>query len=162
MSKKNYRMSSPQDNLMCAIYGKALSEFTEADIESLREKYPELMEKIDAEQEARLEAEIEEAVNSVTDEDFQKMWGCSIEESVNRSMLFVGWFEAVLKWDVENRQKKHYHIGGFEPRYSSRQVCDMAQFFYRQGREDQMNGIEEYDRLWKVNREEKSHVDIQV
>lgn len=33
----------------------------------------------------------------------------------------------------------------------------MVQLFYRQGREDQMNGIEEYDRLWTVNREEKTN-----
>ena len=28
----------------------------------------------------------------------------------------------------------------------------MAQMFYRQGREDERNGVEEYDRLWKLNK----------
>lgn len=152
MSKKS--MMSPEDKLMCAIYGKPLSEVTEADVECLRQRFPDLMAKIDAEQDAKLEAEIEEAVNSVTDEDFQKMWGCTIEESTHRTMLFAGWCEAVTKWNMEHGNDRQYHVFEFEPRFSVRQVCDMAQLFYRQGQEDGRNGVDEYDRLWMLNRQE--------
>lgn len=154
MNKKNKRMLSPKDRLLCAIYGKPLSEVTEADVDRLRQRFPDLMAKIDAEQEAKLEAEIEEAVNSVTDEDFKKMWGCSIEESFHRTMLFAGWCEAVGKWDQEHGNDRQYHVLGFEPRFSGRQVCDMAQIFYRWGQEDGKNGVNEYDRLWKLNKKE--------
>ena len=30
----------------------------------------------------------------------------------------------------------------------------MAQLFYRQGQEDGKNGVDEYDRLWKLNRQD--------
>ena len=148
---------SPEDKLMCAIYGKPLSEVTDADVDRLRKKYPKLMAKIDAEQEARLEAEIEEAVNSVTDEDFKKMWGCTIEESVNRSMLFAGWLQAVWHWKEQHAGDRQYHVIGDKPKpkeFTVMQAVDMAQLFYRQGQEDARNGVNEYDRLWKINRKE--------
>ena len=50
MSKKNKSTLSPEDKMMCAIFGKPLSEVTEADMDRLRQKFPELMAKIDAEQ----------------------------------------------------------------------------------------------------------------
>ena len=156
MSKKNKRMLSPEDRLMRAIYGKPLSEVTDADVERLRKRFPKLMAKIEAEQNAKLEAEIEEAVNSVTDEDFQKMCGCTIEESTHRTMLFAGWCEAITKWNMEHGNDRQYHVFEFEPRFSVRQVCDMAQLFYRQGREDGKNGVSEYDRLWKLNRQDNT------
>ena len=156
MSKKNKRMLSPEDRLMRAIYGKPLSEVTDADVERLRKRFPKLMAKIEAEQNAKLEAEIEEAVNSVTDEDFQKKCGCTIEESTHRTMLFAGWCEAITKWNMEHGNDRQYHVFEFEPRFSVRQVCDMAQLFYRQGREDGKNGVSEYDRLWKLNRQDNT------
>lgn len=149
MSKKSKMY--PEDKLMCAIYGKPLSEVTEADVERLREKFPELMAKIDAEQDAKLEAEIEEAVNSVTDEDFKKMWGCSIEESVHRSMLHAGWADAVAHWRQTHEHDRRYVISGSPKIFTFGQVCDMAQMFYRQGQEDVKNGVKEYDRLWTLN-----------
>lgn len=152
MSKKS--KMSPEDKLMCAIYGKSLNEVTEADVERLRRKFPELMAKIDAKQDARLETEIGEAVNSVTDDDFKKMWGCSIEESVHRSMLFAGWLEAVWHWKEQHADDRKYHVIGDKPKvFTVMQVVDMAQLFYRQGQEDGKHGVEEYDRLWKVNRQ---------
>lgn len=156
MSKKNKKMLSPEDRLMRAIYGKPLSEVTDADVERLRKRFPKLMAKIEAEQNAKLEAEIEEAVNSVTDEDFQKKCGCTIEESTHRTMLFAGWCEAITKWNMEHGNDRQYHVSEFEPRFSVRQVCDMAQLFYRQGREDGKNGVSEYDRLWKLNRQDNT------
>lgn len=156
MSKKNKKMLSPEDRLMRAIYGKPLSEVTDADVERLRKRFPKLMAKIEAEQNAKLEAEIEEAVNSVTDEDFQKKCGCTIEESTHRTMLFAGWCEAITKWNMEHGNDRQYHVFEFEPRFSVRQVCDMAQLFYRQGREDGKNGVSEYDRLWKLNRQDNT------
>lgn len=153
MSKK--RKMSPEDKLMCAIYCKPLSEVTDADIDRLRKKFPKLMAKIDAEQEARLEAEIEEAVNSVTDEDFKKMCGFTIEESVNRSMLFAGWLQAVWHWKEQHENDRKYHVIGDKPKqneFTVMQAVDMAQLFYRQGQEDARNGVNEYDRLWKLNR----------
>lgn len=156
MSKKNKKMLSPEDRLMRAIYGKPLSEVTDADVERLRKRFPKLMAKIEAEQNAKLEAEIEEAANSVTDEDFQKKCGCTIEESTHRTMLFAGWCEAITKWNMEHGNDRQYHVFEFEPRFSVRQVCDMAQLFYRQGREDGKNGVSEYDRLWKLNRQDNT------
>lgn len=148
---------SPEDKLMCAIYGKPLSDVTDADVDRLRKKYPKLMAKIDAKQEARLEAEIEDAVNSVTDEDFKKMWGCTIEESVNRSMLFAGWLQAVWHWKEQHACDRKYHVIGDKPKakeFTVMQAVDMAQIFYRQGQEDVRSGVTEYDRLWKLNRKE--------
>ena len=57
MSKKEL---SPQDKLLQAVYGKPLSEVTEADIELLRQKYPDIVAKHEAEMEARLEAELKD------------------------------------------------------------------------------------------------------
>ena len=45
---------SPEDKLMCAIYGKPLSDVTDADVARLRKKYPKLMAKIDADPSATL------------------------------------------------------------------------------------------------------------
>lgn len=149
--RKRSKMS-PEDKLMCAIYGKPLSEVTEADVDRLRKKFPDLMAKIDAEQEARLEAEIEEAVISVTDEDFKKMWGCTIEESAHRSMLHAGWLEAVWHWKEQHAGERKYHVSNDTPVFTVRQAVDMAQLFYRQGQEDALNGVKEYDRLWTLNR----------
>ena len=156
MSKKNKKMLSPEDRLMRAIYGKPLSEVTDADVERLRKRFPKLMAKIEAEQDAKQEAEIKEAVNSVTDEDFQKKCGCTIEESTHRTMLFAGWCEAITKWNMEHGNDRQYHVFEFEPRFSVRQVCDMAQLFYRQGQEDGKNRVNEYDRLWKLNRQDNT------
>lgn len=76
-------------------------------------------------------------------------------------MLWAGWFEAILKWHQEYGNERKYHVfhdGRAE--FTRKQIVDMVQMFYRQGREDQMNGIEEYDRLWTVNREEKTHGEV--
>lgn len=114
------------------------------------------MEKIDAEQDARLEAEIEEAVNRVTDDDFKKTWGCTIEESVNRSMLFAGRLQAVCHWKEQHAGDRKYNVFSDNPKtkeFTVMQVVDMAQLFYRQGQEDALSGVKEYDRLWTLNRQ---------
>ena len=129
---------TPQQKLRKAIYGSA-------------NPTPEQI----AEAEARY---YEREAAQVTDEEFKAMWGISIDESVHNSMLWAGWFEAILKWHQEHGNERKYHVfhdGRAE--FTRKKIVDMVQMFYRQGREDQMNGIEEYDRLWTVNREEKTH-----
>ena len=126
MSKKNEM--SPEDKLLKAIWG---------------DKYKT---------EAEVEAEIEEAVSNVSDEDFKKQWGVSIEEHTNQMMLFAGWADSVSAWEREHGQERKYHVGDFESRFSFRQVVDMVQTFYRQGQEDGKNGVAEYDRLWTINK----------
>ena len=56
---------------------------------------------------------------------------------------------------MKHGNERKYHV--FEKRdiFSSKQVVDMAQMFYRQGREDERNSVEEYDRLWKLNKKEQ-------
>lgn len=56
---------------------------------------------------------------------------------------------------MKHGNERKYHV--FEKRdiFSSKQVVVMAQMFYRQGREDERNGVEEYDRLWKLNKKEQ-------
>ena len=53
---------TPEDRIMKAIYGDKWKT------------------------EAELEAEIDEAVNSVTDEEYKRIWGKSIDESVQEIM----------------------------------------------------------------------------
>ena len=129
MSKKNEM--TPDDKLLKAIYG---------------EKYKT---------EAEMEAEIDEAVNNVDDEEFKRIWGCTVEEHTHKMMLFAGFCDAVVQWERNHYNEKRYHADGdFTPHFSTRQVIDMAQMFYEQGQEDAKCGISEYDRLHKVNRGE--------
>lgn len=164
MSKK----MTPKDNLMKAIFGKLPEDMTEEKImqcisefrkrKSEKERSVMLSEakRLENMTDEDIEREIEEVAHSVTDEQFKEMWGCSIEESVNRTMLHAGWCEAVVNWQAEHMNDRKYHTGGdFTPAFSLSQVIDMAQLFYRQGFEDGKNGTSEYDRLWKLNREKK-------
>lgn len=70
-------------------------------------------------------------------------------------MFWCGWLEAITDWNMKHSNECKYHV--FEKRdiFSSKQVVDMAQMFYRQGREDERNGVEEFDRLWKLNKKEQ-------
>lgn len=162
MSKK----MTPKDNLMKAIFGKLpeemtkeemkqwISEFCKRKSEKERSAMLAEVERLENMTDEDIEREIEEAASSVTDEQFKEMWGCSIEESVNRSMLHAGWCEAVVNWQTEHMNDRKYHAAGdFTPVFSLSQVIDMGQMFYRQGLEDGKNGISEYDRLWKLNHE---------
>lgn len=70
-------------------------------------------------------------------------------------MLWCGWLEAITDWNMKYGNECKYHV--FEKRdiFSNKQVVDMAQMFYRQGREDERNGVEEFDRLWKLNKKKQ-------
>ncbi len=164
MSKK----MTPKDNLMKAIFGKQPEEMTEEEMKQWISEYRKRKseqehsamlaeaESLENMTDEEIEREIEDAVNNVTDEQFKETWGCSIEESVNRTMLHAGWCEAVVNWQAEHMNDRKYHTGGdFTPVFSLSQVIDMAQLFYRQGFKDGKNGTSEYDRLWKLNREKK-------
>lgn len=123
---------TPKEKLLKAIFGT--TEPTREQLEAAQEKLYEYQAK------------------QVTDEDFQKMCGCSIQESVDRSMLFAGWCDTVVRWRQEHGNDRKYTVGDAEPEFTFRQVIDMIQTFYRQGQEDGRNGTSEYDRLWKINR----------
>lgn len=131
MAKIN-RNLTPMENLLKAIFGTT---------KPTKEQIEEAEEKI-----------YEHQAESVTDEEFKKTWGCSIEESTNKSMFYVGWCEAVAKWNLDHGKERKYAASDSEPQFTFRQAVDMAQFFYRQGQEDAMNGIYEYARLWKLNK----------
>lgn len=99
-----------------------------------------------------LEAEIEEAVNSMTDEEYRRITGHDIHEDTHELMLFAGWLDMITFWRRTEGTKRKYTVSGSEPVFTSKQVCDLAQLAYRQGREDQAAGVSEYDRLWKLNK----------
>lgn len=67
-------------------------------------------------------------------------------------MLWCGWLEAITDWNMKHGNECKYHVFEKHDIFSNKQVVDMAQMFYRQGREDERNGVEEYDRLWKLNK----------
>lgn len=123
---------TPEQNLMMAVYGT---------LKPSREQVEEVRDKL-----------YEMQANSVTDEEFEKTWGVSIEEYTRRKMLWCGWLESITDWNMKHGNERKYHVFGKRDIFSSKQVVDMAQMFYRQGREDERNGVEEYDRLWKLNR----------
>ena len=70
-------------------------------------------------------------------------------------MLWCGWIEAITDWNMKHGNERKYHV--FEKRgiFSIKQVVVMALMFYRPGREDERYGVEEYDRLWKLNKKEQ-------
>lgn len=133
--KKLKKSLSPEQNLMMAVYGT---------LKPSREQFEKVRDKL-----------YEMQANSVTDEEFKLTWGVSIEEHTKRMMLWCGWLEAITDWNMKHGNERKYHV--FEKRdiFSSKQVVDMAQMFYRQGREDERNGVEEYDRLWKLKKKEQ-------
>ena len=90
---------------------------------------------------------------SVTDEEFKKIWGVSIEEHTNKMMLYAGWCDAVAKWNIDHGKDKKYVVSDSKPQFTFGQVVDMVQLFYRQGQEDAKNEVVEYDRLYKLNKE---------
>lgn len=134
--KKNQKQSlSPEQNLIMAFYGTLKP--SREQVEKVRDKLYEMQ------------------ANSVTDEEFEKTWGVSIEKHTRKTMLRCGWLVAITDWNLKHGNERKYHV--FEKRdiFSSKQVVDMAQMFYRQGREDERNGVEEYDRLWKLSKEDQ-------
>lgn len=137
--KKNQKKSlSSEQNLMMAVYGT---------LKPSREQVEKVRDEL-----------LEMQANSVTDEEFERIWGFSIDEHTRRMMLWCGWLEAITDWNMKHGNERKYHV--FEKRdiFSSKQVVVMAQLFYRQGREDERNGVEEYDRLWKFNRVKNGEV----
>ena len=125
--KKMKKSLSPEQNLMKAVYGTLKTSGEQ--VEKVRDNLYEMQ------------------ANSVTDEEFKKTWGVFIEEHTKRMMLWCGWLEAITDWNMKHGNECKYHV--FEKRdiFSSKQVVDMAQMFYRQGRKDECNGVEEYNRL---------------
>lgn len=124
---KNIEMS-PEDKMMKAIF---------------KDKYKT---------EAEIEAEIEEAVNSVSDEEFEKMWGCTPKEHTDKMMLWTGWCDFVINWQRKHGSERKYHVFDNENTFTTKQVVDIVQMAYRQGVEDSKNGTSEYDRLWIFNK----------
>lgn len=134
MNKNKKKNLSPQDKLMIAVYGKLPEEMTPEEREQWREKIYEMQ------------------ANSVTDEEFEKMNGCTVKESTDRAMRFAGWCDAVVNWQREHADERKYHVFEDKPVFTVKQVIDMAQMFYQQGRDDATANVDEYDRLWKLNR----------
>lgn len=58
------------------------------------------------------------------------MWGYSIEEHVNRSMLFAGWCDTVMRWEHWHDKERKYQLSDSLQRFATRQVIDLARFFY--------------------------------
>ena len=92
--------------------------------------------------------QLEAAQETLYEEQIKRSAGNNIQESVDRSMMFAGWCDAVGSW----RQKHGQEAADDKPEFTFRQAVSMAQEFYRQGQEDGHNGTSEHDRLWKLNR----------
>ena len=128
----------PSDKLMKAIFGKLPEEMTAEERERWKDKILEIQ------------------ASSFAVKEFEKVVGETPSAYVNDMMLFTGWCEALAKWRLENYYAKKYHVGDFQPMFSFKQVVDIAQHFYNQGHKDGEAGVSEYDRLWKLNKEEKN------
>ena len=131
MAKKNKELS-PRENLIKAIFGT--TKPTQEQIEKAEEEM------------------YERQAASVTDEEFKEIWGVSIEEHTNTMMLHAGWCDAVAKWNLDHGKERKYVVSDSKPQFTFGQVVDMVQLFYRQGQEDAKNDVQEYDRLWTLNR----------
>ena len=81
---------SPEQNLMMAIYGSLKP--SREQVEKVRDKLYEMQ------------------ANSVTAEEFEKIWGVSIEEHTRRTMLWCGWLEAITDWNMKHGNERKYHV----------------------------------------------------
>ena len=80
----------------------------------------------------------------MTDED-------KAEQPANhdKAMTRMGWANAVSAWHSRHKNDPKYLTSDKEALFSLAQASDMAQTFYLQGRQDEKDGITEYDRLWQ-------------
>lgn len=127
----------PSDNLMRAIFGKLPEEMTSEEKEKWQDKLYEMQ------------------ANSVTDEQFKEMCGRTHQEHTDQMMIWTGWCDTVARWNMEHGSERKYHSSSFEPMFSMRQVVDMMREVYEMGRQDAQNGVSEYDRLYKLNKEKR-------
>lgn len=84
---------------------------------------------------------------NVTDEDFKRVWGVSIEEHTQKMMRFVGWCNAVTAWMVDRgvADKKLFNL---------RELVNLAEYFYAMGRVDEHDGRSLDDRFWPKKEQE--------
>ena len=123
MTKTNKTKAlSPEQKLMNAIFGKN------------NEHYDEVMDKY-----------YENQANSVTDEEFKKMWGVTPDEHAQHMLEFIGWCNAVSRWEMDN------NCVGKD--MGLRQLTQMAEYFYKKGRQDESAGITLYDSLWSKEKQ---------
>lgn len=128
---------TPQQKLMKAVFGKLPEEMTAEEREHWEDRIAEMQ------------------AESITDEEYEKICGESIDSSKDRMMLYVGWCKLISKWYMEHNNDRKYHVDEFKPTYSFRQVVDIAQMVYRQGLEDGKNGVTEYEHLWGTKNDNK-------
>lgn len=148
-------------NLLKAVLGKNKAD------PKVREEVQRLAEQ--AEEKKKALAMLEELEN-MTDEDIERdveemekmshkemlqAMGMTEEEwqkSQRRSLLHIGWCNILSKWNIERSNDRVYHVGGFTPKFSFSQVIDIMKMAYRMGQDDAKIGVDEYNRLWKLNR----------
>lgn len=101
---------SPEEKLMTAIFGKPISEMSEE------------------EKQAILDEEYDNEADSVSDEEFEKTWGISIDDHTKKMMSFVHWANAVNHFLIQNKcVKDTYHL---------HDLTRIAKFFYELGKSD--------------------------
>ena len=101
---------SPEEKLMTAIFGKPISEMSEE------------------EKQAILDEEYDNEAESVSDEEFEKTWGISIDDHTKKMMCFVHWANAVNHFLIENKCVKDS--------YNLHDLTRIAKFFYELGKSD--------------------------
>ena len=132
LKMKTRRNKNPQTKLLEAVYGS----------------WPPTQEQIERVQEQLYEKQAE----SVSPEEFKKVWGVSIEEHSQKMMLWTGWLQSIQQWRDNNSQLPRYKLTGKPKIFSMWEVIDMVQYFYKQGVEDGQNGTTEYKRLHHINK----------
>ena len=70
----------------------------------------------------------------------------------DEAMTRMGWANAVSAWHSRHKNDPKYLTSDKEALFSLAQASDMAQTFYLQGRQDEKDGITEYDRLCQRQR----------
>lgn len=101
---------SPEEKLMTTIFGKPISEMSEE------------------EKQAILDEEYDNEAESVSDEEFEKIWGISIDDHTKKMMCFVHWANAVNHFLIENKCVKDS--------YNLHDLTRIAKFFYELGKYD--------------------------
>lgn len=124
---------TPEQRLMKAIFGS--TEPTEEQLMAVQERFD------------RYKAE------SVSEKKFRETWGISIEEHVDQMMLYAGWCDTIMDWKMKHQNDRKYKVSEEKPIFTLGEVCDLVQMIYCWGHHDEKDDIDEYTRLWTINRQ---------
>ena len=118
---------SPEQKLMKAIFGTTTP--SQEQMELAQEKLYEYQ------------------ASKVTDEDFERIHGESIDLFTNRMMEHMQFCEAVSCWALHHDEDRKYLMDEGENQFKYSQVVDIAQLFYNRGRYDAERAFETIEGL---------------